>query len=55
MKECRHKWLITYDDCEYIRNLFSFANIVPFEASYGMKNVGEESKQKGKEILIMNY
>lgn len=55
MKNCKHKWLITYDDCEYIRNLFSFAKIVPFEASYGMKNVGEESKQKGKEILIMNY
>lgn len=55
MKNCKHKWLITYDDCEYIRNLFSFAKIVPFEASYGMKNVGENSKQKGKEMLIMNY
>ena len=55
MKNCNHKWLITYDDCEYIRNLFSFAKIVPFEASYGMKNVGDNSEQKGKEILIMNY
>lgn len=56
MKNCKHKWLITYDDCEYIRNLFSFAKIVPFEATYGMKNVSETPKQKGnKEVLIMNY
>ena len=26
MKRTNHKWLITYDDSEYIRNLFSFAN-----------------------------
>jgi DNA adenine methylase len=27
MKNCKHKWLITYDDSQYIRDLFSFANI----------------------------
>lgn len=27
MKQTQHKWLITYDDSEYIKNLFSFANI----------------------------
>jgi DNA adenine methylase len=56
MKNCKHKWLITYNDCEYIRNLFSFARIVPFEAKYGMKNVNPNKvNQKGNEILIMNY
>ena len=30
MKNCKHKWLITYDDSEYIRDLFSFANIIPW-------------------------
>ena len=29
MKNCEHKWLITYDDSAYIRNLFSFAHIIP--------------------------
>ena len=27
MKRCKHKWLITYDDSEYVRDLFSFAYI----------------------------
>ena len=57
LKKCEHKWLITYNDCEYIRNLFSFADIIPFEATYGMKNVNKENiNQKGnKEIIIKNF
>ena len=55
MKNCTHKWLITYDDSEYIRDLFSFANIMPWELMYGMRNVTEESDQKGKELFISNY
>lgn len=55
MKKCNHKWLITYDDSEYIRELFSFANIMPWELMYGMRNVVEGSDQKGKELFISNY
>ncbi len=55
MKNCKHKWLITYDDSEYIRDLFSFANIMPWELMYGMRNVVEGSDQKGKELFISNY
>ncbi|MDR2152202.1 MAG: DNA adenine methylase, partial [Helicobacteraceae bacterium] len=55
MKKCPHKWLITYDDCEYIRELFSFANIVAWETTYGMRNVIEGASQKGRELFIANY
>ncbi len=55
MKNCSHKWLITYDDSEYIRKLFSFANIMPWELMYGMRNVAAGSDQKGKELFISNY
>jgi DNA adenine methylase len=55
MKNCQHKWLITYDDSEYIRNLFSFAHITPWNLTYGMRNVSENSDQKGKELFISNY
>ena len=55
VKNSEHKWLITYDDSEYIRNLFSFANIFPLEFAYGMKNVNKDASQKGKEIFICNY
>lgn len=58
LKNCKHKWMITYNDCDYIRNLFNFATIIPFEASYGMKNVRKDKEnivQKGKEIIIKNF
>ncbi|HPW90551.1 MAG TPA: DNA adenine methylase [Paludibacteraceae bacterium] len=55
MKNCPHKWLITYDDCEFVRELFSFANISPWSLTYGMRNVTETSDQKGKELFISNY
>lgn len=55
MKNCRHKWLITYDDSDYVRDLFSFANITPWELVYGMRNVTKDSDQNGKELFISNY
>jgi len=55
MKKCKHKWLITYDDSEYIRGLFSFANIIPWNLTYGMRNITENSDQTGKELFISNY
>lgn len=55
MKSCNHKWLITYDDCEYIRELFSFAKIIPWSLTYGMRNVNVSSSQKGNELFISNY
>jgi len=55
MKKCKHKWLITYDDSEYIRSLFSFANIIPWNLTYGMRNINENSDQTGKELFISNY
>lgn len=55
MKNCRHKWLLTYDDSDYVKDLFSFANITPWESVYGMRNVTETSDQKGRELFISNY
>lgn len=55
MKHCRHKWLVTYDDSEYIKNLFDFAQITSFNLVYGMRNQTDNSDQKGKELFISNY
>jgi DNA adenine methylase len=55
MQHCKHKWLITYDDSEYIRDLFSFAHIIPWNLTYGMRNITENSDQTGKELFISNY
>jgi len=55
IRQCKHKWLITYDDSHFIRDLFSFANIIPWDLTYGMRNVKEGSDQNGKELFISNY
>ena len=55
MKQCKHHWLITYDDSDYIRELFSFATILTWDLTYGMRNVTAHSNQTGKELFISNY
>lgn len=55
MKKCSHKWLITYDDCEKIRELFNFADIYEWELQYGMNNYKQKKANKGKELFIANY
>lgn len=55
MQSCPHKWLITYDDSEYIRNLFAFAHITPWNLTYGMRNITDTSDQQGRELFISNY
>ncbi len=55
MKKTKHKWMITYDDCPEVRNLFSFANIISWEFQYGMNNYKQKTAAKGKEVIITNY
>lgn len=55
LKNVTHKWLITYDDSEYIRDLFSFANIKEWNLTYGMRNVNKNSNRNGNELFISNY
>ncbi len=55
MRHCPHRWLITYDDSERIRELFSFAQISEWQLQYGMNNYKQTSAAKGREIFIKNY
>lgn len=55
VKKCEHRWLLTYDDCQEIRKLFSFAKITEMEVQYGMNNYKQKTAAKGKELLIYNY
>jgi DNA adenine methylase len=55
MKKCNHKWLITYDDCPEIRELFKFANVYVWQLQYGMNNYKQKKAGKGKELFISNY
>jgi DNA adenine methylase len=55
MSNCKHKWLITYDDCEEIRKLFKKAFVMPWNLQYGMNNYLQDTARKGNEIFISNY
>jgi DNA adenine methylase len=55
VKECKHSWLITYDDSPEIRKNFSFANIYEWELQYGMNNYKQGKAEKGNELFISNY
>ena len=55
LQKCRHKWLLTYDDSPFIRELFSFANISNWNLMYGMRNQTAESVQLGNELFISNF
>lgn len=51
-KACwEHRWMITYNDNEYIRTLFNWANIQEINVTYSLNSSG---KQK-KELVISNY
>lgn len=55
MKNCKHSWLITYDDSPEIRKNFDFANIYEWELQYGMNNYKQGKADKGNELFISNY
>jgi DNA adenine methylase len=55
MRRCPHRWLITYDDCPEIRDLYSFAHIRTWQLQYGMNNYKQGKAEKGNEVFIMNY
>lgn len=55
MRDCRHRWLITYDDSPYIRELFRFATIIEWRLQYGMNNYKQATAASGRELFILNY
>lgn len=55
LQQTKHRWLATYDDCDYIRALFKDAFIHPWHITYGMRNVGNNGVQQANELLISNF
>ena len=55
MRRCPHKWLITYDDSPFIRDLFGFAHVVEWSLQYGMNNYKQDKAKRGNELFIKNY
>lgn len=52
--KCKHNWMITYDDDQYIRDLYQNYYIIERSLQYGM-NQRNGSTKRGHEIIITNY
>lgn len=55
LKKLSHDFILTYDDCDEIRNLYSWANIYPVEFMYHTANSNVTTRKKGKEVIITNF
>lgn len=57
LEKCNHKWLLSYDDSDYIRYLYREKSLylASMIGHYGMNNVGKDTAPVGKELLIRNY
>lgn len=55
LKSCPHRWLMTYDDCPQVRELYEGSGLKTFELQYGMNNYKQKSAKKGCELLIKNW
>lgn len=56
LKKSPHRFLITYDDCEEIRDLYDWARVSSWSLQYGMNNCNLERASKiGSELFISNY
>jgi DNA adenine methylase len=52
LQDISHQWLITYDNCPYIRSLYKDFFQLPWTLQYGMTNAASAT---GNELLIANY
>ena len=55
LQNTNHKFLLTYDDSDYIRHLYKDFYLSEWHLQYGMNNYKQRSAKKGKELLIHNY
>ncbi|WP_072622190.1 DNA adenine methylase [Spirulina major] len=55
LKNCRHRWLMTYDNCDYIREQYQEFEMRSWQLQYGMNNYKQNNAAMGKEILIANF
>jgi DNA adenine methylase len=52
LRTCRAQWVLSYDDHEVIRSLYSWADIESVELTYTISRSREETRRKNHEIVI---
>ena len=54
LKNTKHRFLLTYDDSEFIRDLYKDFYVKEWSLQYGMNNFKQEKAEIGRELLISN-
>lgn len=55
LKKTPYKFCLTYDNCEEIKDMYSWANINEVEWRYHTSNSNKAARRMGKELIITNY
>lgn len=55
LSRCVHRWLLTYDDTHYIRQLYRDYYQSRWVLQYGMNNYKQPRARAGRELFISNY
>ncbi len=55
LKSTEHMFCLTYDNCEEIKELYSWANIYEIDWRYHTANSNVTSRKMGRELIISNY
>jgi len=55
LKKTKHLFCLTYDNCEEIKDLYSWANIYEIDWMYHTANSNVTTRKMGRELIISNY
>jgi DNA adenine methylase len=57
LRKTKHPFLLTYDDCKYVRNLYKWANFYDRTWRYSVANsrVHHNPRESGNELFISNF
>jgi len=55
LKKTKHKFILTYDDCAEIKDLYSWANVYPVSWRYHTANSNTSKRRMGAELIITNF
>ena len=55
LKKTPYKFILTYDDCPEIREMYSWANIYDVKFFYRVEAAIDHKRKEGNELIITNY
>jgi DNA adenine methylase len=55
LSKTQHKFCLSYDDCEWVRNKYKSFNIFQLQWQYNTDNISNKKRKMGKELIITNY